>query len=117
MCYGVVLQRFIVSRAAMCDHNLWGEQPNRPEKNRGHSSPPEICGLDLLPKIKSMGSIIRDIEMHNRNGAYDHGADTRVYDTHGVTLPAIRLKADWSRRRLRLDRAYLVYGDGDNENN
>lgn len=64
-----------------------------------------------------MCSALREIEVHNREGTYDHSTNTRVYDGHGVTLGTIRLKADWGRRGLGLNQTYLVYGHSDNGNN
>lgn len=78
---------------------------------------PEIGGLNLLPEIKSMYSCLRDIKVHNGDGANDHSADTGTYDIHGATLRAAVLKADWVGIGWGFDRAYLADGHDGYKNN
>lgn len=74
-------------------------------------------GSDFLPETEPMCGALRNVEVYDGDGAYDHGANTRVYDIHGAARGVIVLEADWGRRRFGLDRAYYVHGHGHDENN
>lgn len=41
-----------------------------------------------------MRSIVRNVEVYNRDGGYDHGTDAGVYDIHSAAVRTAALKTD-----------------------